>query len=699
MAQKSHDNSKDGKQKVENPAEEVEATEKPLNIKKIIFTILSIFIIFFMLPVVIYFSPLIKNEVFTFSDIRHWYFLFVFVSLFALSFYVMQRAKTNTEQFIHATLLLVAIASFYAFGFPKELLTNHSLSAEAQAEALGHRYAELCVILVLFLLSELAVKLTYDAASIRKNISDEAHKIITEITQEAQKIGENLSNASKPISDAKDVIGNSAEIIKSSNLNQSIENMKILQNRLQSFFPILDAALKFPNPELQGIALDTATKWTKAWGNLFSQLETNEHKTKCMQIFFREYVNNEVDRFNLKLSLPERLLKSSGASYRLIDISDGDIKISPIIYSTADQYSHLLSSIADAVNHIINTLKRETPAAPIKILYRAISNLLPYEWFNWQYNDNPFYFFNGLENYAFTLRQILKSDIEMDYQRFIVVDQENGHRLRWDLLHPYLQGSTKNIYQSANKNGLSSVLGTEDDLAIDLNDFYCLIFGKHQEVSENSFDFNSLSPNELISKLNSIATSVRQCLKAKNPLWKDEKVNGSSHVTKRFDVYLRKNDDKIKVYPILHLHELEQLGIGNLNEHWKDGQPFTYNINMDFEPIKVIPLKEEFLKYLGSKEKNCRVICLDTVNDLKLFPDAKSDILSIGYKIEDNDNWLLALATALIPGENILSMRIITDENLLRHISYLTQYFEQNKKVKKMESINVKEKHRKSMIK
>ena len=104
-------------------------------------------------------------------------FFFIFIMLLFV------EGGSDLDGRLQIFILVITVASFYAYGWP------HQIPLKPFADWIS----ELCVIMILFLLSELAVNLTLEARKITASLQDVEQNKITPIRAELDKISEKLS--------------------------------------------------------------------------------------------------------------------------------------------------------------------------------------------------------------------------------------------------------------------------------------------------------------------------------------------------------------------------------------------------------------------------------------------------------------------------------------------------------------------------
>src|SRR6185503_8631246 len=84
------------------------------------------------------------------------------------------QVRDVSHEYIEYVILLITVASYFAFGLPKEFTP----------QAIKEKFAELCVILTLFLLAELAAALTFQAVKVRHSIEQAEANVIKNLTDQ-----------------------------------------------------------------------------------------------------------------------------------------------------------------------------------------------------------------------------------------------------------------------------------------------------------------------------------------------------------------------------------------------------------------------------------------------------------------------------------------------------------------------------------
>ena len=189
---------------------------KKLPIAKSVLAFGAVLVMFVVFPAYLFYDGQWHEG---FRDLRWMYFAAIVVVIFLTnaSFFFL-LARSDKEQLVHVIVLLVAIASFYAFGWPREFASHSELAPEVMSEALAHKFSELCVVLVLFLLSELAVKLNYDAAEVRRGLREEFDRTRGAIASETTKTVDAIGKASGGVRDAVEELKSVASAIGAAQL-------------------------------------------------------------------------------------------------------------------------------------------------------------------------------------------------------------------------------------------------------------------------------------------------------------------------------------------------------------------------------------------------------------------------------------------------------------------------------------------------
>jgi hypothetical protein len=157
------------------------------------------------------------------------------------------RTRSIGEMGTQLFVLSITIASFYAFGWPKEIESDH----------MQEPFAELAVILVFFLLAELAAHLTKEATRISEKIDTSANTAVAAISEATR-------------------------------------------TALGQFSRVFDSVKPIGDEDIKEHVLERLSKYTLAWSGVLEPLtkdpisEANRAKLSCILAFFNAYLDQEI---------------------------------------------------------------------------------------------------------------------------------------------------------------------------------------------------------------------------------------------------------------------------------------------------------------------------------------------------------------------------------------------------------------------
>ena len=162
------------------------------------------------------------------------------------------HAESTLHLNIQLLILVITFASFYAFGWPKKMDAAHLTVA----------FSELSVILVLFLLSELAAYLTLGSERIARQLKHTGTEVNQEVQKAANDAVQGITSATTPvIAELRSI----KEKIDPEKFHKSVEALEATSRVMESVKVISDAATK-------EMVLDRIGAYTQAWAAVLQRV-------------------------------------------------------------------------------------------------------------------------------------------------------------------------------------------------------------------------------------------------------------------------------------------------------------------------------------------------------------------------------------------------------------------------------------------
>ena len=224
--------------------------------------------------------------------------------------------------------------------------------------------------------------------------------------------------------------------------------------------------------------------------------------------------------------------------------------------------------------------------------------------------------------------------------------------------------------------GLASFgIGTMGDLRADLlNTYWLSTLGPDGEVQRQTD--GSWRVGDFLELLEAVCDSACHKHAAIAPAAAGDDIGAKVLAKFRALAKLANEIGDFTLFPILTAAEVTDLGLAILDQHWAAGNGVEFS---DGREVSFRRLGEAFLERLHVDCSNCSVLSIESSEGLELFPDRSADVLLVGYEKDESRKWLVGLASGLFPGEETISVRIITDQKLLEHISLLPEYYSQTR--------------------
>jgi hypothetical protein len=527
----------------------------------------------------------------------------VLVFVFALNFLPYVRAE-NREAGIHLLILTITILSFYAFGWPKEM------------EHLKEKFAEICVILVLFVMSELAVHLTFSAKQIETKIKSTGDSVVGSVQAVQQTVtgvtatmvgeGKAVANA---IETAQQSVTGILKKITELELEAVAKSMRESSNRIGAAIPIVNNANECGDPDLAAKMLEQFSGYVGQWarcmklassagGNSANPSQSppdriGQQRALCWFGVLEKYLREEIDH-----------LKGETVHYK--DENGIQKRVESISYLATNEgmYLNTLGSLAETVGRIA----KDSGSQPV---FRAITNILPEEWYNWPIHrpGRP-----PIADYREVVKSLVKSATPARFERLLVVAKGAGQAGQppADLSESGVKPAAQLLEQCTKKFYLSIRLDGTD---ADIKEYY-----RVREL--NGYIWTAFP------------TSNR----------------------KPFPGTQRLDSDELRC-PILELPNalLPGFNVGNPNK----AQGFT---------ISAIPLWKKFIEDLHHEEKHALVVEL-TEDDMEMLPRKCPDMLMVGLESGGKQDWLMAVSSDLKVGDSTMLMYLISDPEVLADIN------------------------------
>jgi hypothetical protein len=275
-------------------------------------------------------------------------------------FYDAARTPHGTVQVF---IVVITVASFYAFGWPHKLVT----------EELAHSFSELCVILVLFLLAELAAYLTLTSEGLATKLESVGTATVRSIEEKAE-----------PISKKLEQLLDKLDLEKFSESIQTLSSISKIAEALSS------------HPRVRDEVIGEIANYAETWARfLESPLSYNDDqfnlRLECCRRFFKTYLESERAGIEWRSKVNERPRPRIAADDRLY---------------------------FEIMNQMLQAHSEADRIGPSKMFAWAITNVSPLGFYHWgdrygHFGRHPF-----MDQFRQTVGEIVKAG--NTYQRLFL---------------------------------------------------------------------------------------------------------------------------------------------------------------------------------------------------------------------------------------------------------------------------------------
>ncbi|NOJ32574.1 MAG: hypothetical protein DA329_10595 [Candidatus Nitrosocosmicus sp.] len=488
----------------------------------------------------------------------------------------------------HLLILTITILSFYAFGWPENLTQ------------LEEKFSELAVTLVLFILAELAVLLTFHAGEMGNRIEETGSQVIIQIDEQSKRIYEAADNASTRIESSVQPVLEAQERLKG-----LADRMDSAASQVAVALTLISNVNKCNDAFFADHLLKQLSVYSSAWSQIIAELKQNikdnttDERVRCWAALLETYIKEEI-------------IDIYGKPVQIRDIRGRErhgIRV-PSLATNEDMYLKLLDALAKTVEPIAHREGRHP-------IFRAITNILPSEWYNWPLGVNRYCQYRYIEEYTRTAKEILKKS-NVDFKRMVVVFDDR-----------LAQGNSDTETRKYDLRERTGVRMASDLVEDCLTRFYLSI-----RVNADSEDIEPFyDPNFLNNYFR-------------------ENLFDTSHL---------QVDDR--VYPIIrdkHKNILDKLS----------AEDYLHVDEFGIYYLKKISMYDYYIGDLHQKEDDALVGLLERKEELEMLPNAAPDMLMVGY-LDENHNkekWLMAVSSTLKVGQRTMQMQIMSDQERLDDI-------------------------------
>lgn len=250
--------------------------------------------------------------------------MLVLLGILLFGSYRLSSSEDIPRETIELLILGITIASYYAFGWPKYFTP----------EELKHKFSELCVILTLFLLAELAAALTFQAGKIKGSLEETERAVIGALNSHTETSIQTLKEQT----------------------NRSIGHLDAVLLELlttkRDVNLVLEAVSEIRDLNTRSHLLGQLILYSRAWAQFFETVRQESPLcSSCCQSLLEIYMEKEI----------QGISPSAGAKHSLAIVTGDDL------------YLITLRKLLDQ----ISSVEGQDSFA------WAITNVLPEYWYHW----------------------------------------------------------------------------------------------------------------------------------------------------------------------------------------------------------------------------------------------------------------------------------------------------------------------------